>query len=82
MVRRSLQMVDRNRVDAAPHDRVHALQTEPPAHLFGEHVKKSIATDRVCRAGLNGIHFRQDSFTGEMLVMRSRREVKLNVDLH
>ena len=33
-------------------------------------------------AGLNGIHFRQDSFTGEMLVMRSRREVKLNVDLH
>ena len=33
-------------------------------------------------AGLNGIHFRQDSFTGEMLVMRSRREVKLNADLH
>lgn len=33
-------------------------------------------------AGLNGIHFRQDSFTGEMLIMRSRREVKLNADLH
>ena len=33
-------------------------------------------------AGLNGIHFRQDSFTGEMIAMRSRREVKLNADLH
>jgi 2,3,4,5-tetrahydropyridine-2,6-dicarboxylate N-succinyltransferase len=33
-------------------------------------------------AGLNGIHFRQDSFTGEMIIMRSRREVKLNADLH
>ncbi|HHH72403.1 MAG TPA: 2,3,4,5-tetrahydropyridine-2,6-carboxylate N-succinyltransferase, partial [Sulfuricurvum sp.] len=33
-------------------------------------------------AGLNGIHFRQDSFTGEMIALRSRREVKLNADLH
>lgn len=33
-------------------------------------------------AGLNGIHYRQDSFTGEMLAQRSRREVKLNADLH
>jgi len=33
-------------------------------------------------AGLNGIHYRQDSFTGEMVALRSRREVKLNVDLH
>lgn len=33
-------------------------------------------------AGLNGLHFRQDSFTGEMVLLRSRREVKLNADLH
>jgi 2,3,4,5-tetrahydropyridine-2-carboxylate N-succinyltransferase len=33
-------------------------------------------------AGLNGIHYRQDSFTGEMIALRSRREVKLNADLH
>ena len=33
-------------------------------------------------AGLNGIHYRQDSFTGEMVALRSRREVKLNADLH
>ncbi len=33
-------------------------------------------------AGLNGLHFRQNSTTGEYLVMRSTREVKLNSDLH
>lgn len=33
-------------------------------------------------AGLNGIHFRQNSQNGQMIVMRSTREVKLNADLH
>lgn len=32
--------------------------------------------------GLNGLHFRQNSITGEMIVRRSTREVKLNLDLH
>jgi 2,3,4,5-tetrahydropyridine-2,6-dicarboxylate N-succinyltransferase len=32
--------------------------------------------------GLNGIHYRQDSTTGELLIRRSTREVKLNADLH
>lgn len=32
--------------------------------------------------GLNGLHFRQNSMTGEYVVRRSTREVKLNVDLH
>ncbi len=32
--------------------------------------------------GLNGIHFRQNSTTGETIARRSTREVKLNVDLH
>jgi 2,3,4,5-tetrahydropyridine-2-carboxylate N-succinyltransferase len=32
--------------------------------------------------GLNGIHFRQDSTTGEIIAKRSRREVKLNAELH
>jgi 2,3,4,5-tetrahydropyridine-2-carboxylate N-succinyltransferase len=31
---------------------------------------------------LNGIHFRQDSTTGQLLIRRSTREVKLNADLH
>ncbi|MBD3840451.1 MAG: tetrahydrodipicolinate N-succinyltransferase N-terminal domain-containing protein [Campylobacterales bacterium] len=33
-------------------------------------------------AGLNGLHFRQDSQTGQYVVKRSTREVKLNADLH
>ncbi|MDB2405470.1 tetrahydrodipicolinate N-succinyltransferase N-terminal domain-containing protein [Arcobacteraceae bacterium] len=33
-------------------------------------------------AGLNGIHFRQNSQTGQYIAMRSTREVKLNADLH
>lgn len=33
-------------------------------------------------AGLNGLHFRQNSQTGQMIVSRSTREVKLNADLH
>jgi len=33
-------------------------------------------------AGLNGLHFRQDSTTGSLMVLRSTREVKLNADLH
>jgi len=32
--------------------------------------------------GLNGLHFRQDSQSGEYVVKRSTREVKLNSELH
>lgn len=32
--------------------------------------------------GLNGLHFRQNSVTGEFIVRRSTREVTLNADLH
>ena len=48
----------------------------PGANLEGDWIKgKELA-------GLNGIHFRQDSFTGEMTILRSKREVKLNAELH
>ncbi len=33
-------------------------------------------------AGLHGLHFRQDSTTGQMKVFRSNKEVKLNEELH
>jgi 2,3,4,5-tetrahydropyridine-2-carboxylate N-succinyltransferase len=33
-------------------------------------------------SSMNGLHFRQDSINGNMLVMRSKREVILNKDLH
>ncbi len=32
--------------------------------------------------GLDGVHFRQNSTTGEVIARRSTREVKLNADLH
>ena len=32
--------------------------------------------------GLNGMHFRQDSQTGKIIVKRSTREIKLNSELH
>lgn len=32
--------------------------------------------------GLDGIHYRQDSISGEVIALRSTREVKLNEDLH
>lgn len=33
-------------------------------------------------AGLNGVHFRQNSQTGQYVAQRSTREVKLNAELH
>ncbi|MEA1955994.1 MAG: tetrahydrodipicolinate N-succinyltransferase N-terminal domain-containing protein [Campylobacterota bacterium] len=33
-------------------------------------------------AGLHGLHFRQNSMTGEITASRSTREIKLNTDLH
>jgi len=33
-------------------------------------------------AGLNGLHFRQNSMTGEITASRSTREIVLNADLH
>ncbi len=33
-------------------------------------------------AGLHGLHFRQNSTTGEITASRSTREIKLNADLH
>ena len=33
-------------------------------------------------AGKNGLHFRQNSETGQIIAFRSRREVKLNEELH
>jgi len=33
-------------------------------------------------AGLYGIHYRQNSMTGEITASRSTREIKLNADLH
>ncbi|MDD5717410.1 MAG: tetrahydrodipicolinate N-succinyltransferase N-terminal domain-containing protein [Sulfuricurvum sp.] len=51
-------------------------EANPSKTLSGESFK---GKDLV---GLNGIHYRQDSTTGQLLIRRSTREVKLNADLH
>ena len=33
-------------------------------------------------AHFSGLHFRQNSMTGEITVSRSKREIRLNADLH
>ena len=51
-------------------------EANPEAKLTGSLFKgKELAV-------LNGLHFRQNSMTGEMTVSRSTREIKLNADLH
>jgi len=48
----------------------------PEANLTGDTFKgKELSS-------LNGLHFRQDSISGKMIVLRSTREIKLNADLH
>ncbi|HIM93656.1 MAG TPA: 2,3,4,5-tetrahydropyridine-2,6-carboxylate N-succinyltransferase [Campylobacterales bacterium] len=48
--------------------------------------KAGLENSEILRAdalqGLSGLHFRQDSTTGEIVVNRSTREVKLNAELH
>jgi 2,3,4,5-tetrahydropyridine-2,6-dicarboxylate N-succinyltransferase len=53
------------------------LEANPEANL---EYKTTFRADEL--QGLNGLHFRQDSTTGAVLVKRSTREVVLNEDLH
>ena len=52
-------------------------EANPEAHLEAQETFRADALQ-----GLNGLHFRQNSITGEIVVNRSTREVKLNADLH
>jgi 2,3,4,5-tetrahydropyridine-2-carboxylate N-succinyltransferase len=52
-------------------------EANPEANL---QVQETFRADAL--QGLNGLHFRQNSTTGEIVVNRSTREVKLNSELH
>jgi 2,3,4,5-tetrahydropyridine-2-carboxylate N-succinyltransferase len=52
-------------------------EANPEANLEAEETFRADALQ-----GLNGLHFRQNSTTGEIVVNRSTREVKLNSELH
>ena len=52
-------------------------EANPEANLEAQETFRADALQ-----GLNGLHFRQNSITGEIVVNRSTREVKLNAELH
>jgi 2,3,4,5-tetrahydropyridine-2-carboxylate N-succinyltransferase len=65
------------KVGIAPEELEKIRAANPEAQLENKLVFKGSELQ-----GLNGIHFRQDSVSGETIARRSTREVKLNEDLH
>ena len=65
------------KVKIAPEQLALINEANPEANLES---KTTFRADEL--QGLNGLHFRQNSTTGEIIVRRSTREVKLNADLH
>ncbi len=65
------------KVKVAPEELAKIKEANPDAQLDD---KTTFRADEF--QGLNGLHFRQNSTTGEIVVRRSTREVKLNEDLH
>ena len=65
------------KVKIAPEELVKINEANPEANLEAKTTWRADALQ-----GLNGLHFRQNSSTGEIIVKRSVREVKLNAELH
>jgi 2,3,4,5-tetrahydropyridine-2-carboxylate N-succinyltransferase len=65
------------KVKIAPEELEKINEANPSANLESKTTFRADALQ-----GLNGLHFRQDSTTGEIVVKRSTREVVLNEDLH
>ncbi len=63
-----------------------SISSEELTKIKEANPQASLAEKALFRAdelqGLNGLHFRQDSTSGELIVRRSTREVVLNEDLH
>ena len=62
------------------------IETSELAKIQAANPEANLSTKAVFKGeelqSLNGIHFRQNSLTGEVIARRSTREVKLNEDLH
>jgi len=65
------------KIKVAPEELAKIIEANPKANLDN---KTTFRADEF--QGLNGLHFRQNSTTGEMVLRRSTREVVLNADLH
>jgi 2,3,4,5-tetrahydropyridine-2-carboxylate N-succinyltransferase len=71
-----LAILEGTKVTVTPTELSKLQEANKEANLVGEVFKgKQLA-------GLNGLHFRQNSMNGEISVSRSKREIKLNADLH
>jgi len=71
-----LAILEGTKIGIYPDQLVKIQKANPKVTIDGEVFKgKDLA-------GLNGLHFRQNSTTGEITARRSTREIKLNTELH
>ncbi len=71
-----LAILEGTKIGIYPEQLIAIKEANPKVTIEGEVFKgKDLA-------GLNGLHFRQNSQTGEIVASRSTREIKLNADLH
>lgn len=71
-----IAILEGTKVSISPSQLVKIQEANPGVKMEGQVFKgKELA-------GLNGLHFRQNSMTGELTASRSTREIKLNADLH
>ena len=71
-----IAILEGTKIAIYPEELVKIMEVNTNANMQGEIFKgKQLSF-------LNGIHFRQNSLTGEITASRSTREIKLNADLH
>ena len=70
-------ILEGTKVKIAPEELAKIKAANPEAALEEKHIFKGVELQ-----GLNGIHYRENSLTGETIARRSTREVKLNDELH
>jgi 2,3,4,5-tetrahydropyridine-2,6-dicarboxylate N-succinyltransferase len=71
-----LAILEGTKVGIYPEELKKIMEVNTNANMQGEIFKAGQL------AHFNGLHFRQNSMTGEITVSRSTREIKLNADLH
>ena len=71
-----LAILEGTKVGIYPEELQKIMEANPNAKMEGEIFKAKQLSF------LSGLHFRQNSMTGEITVSRSTREIKLNSDLH
>ena len=72
-----IAVLEGTKITISPSELAKIKEANPDAKIEDKEIFKGIEL-----AGLNGIHYRQDSIHGKMRAFRSQREVKLNEELH